>query len=340
MIRNLIFVLLAVWLYSTSFTVFAADQTIDDIEYLATFDLQGHRGARGLLPENTIPGFVYALEVGVTTLEMDVVINGDGHAVLSHEPWMSAKICSHADGRPVTISEAKELKLYAMIDSQVSGFDCGSRGHSDFPEQKAMSTVKPLLSDLLQKVAEHEAKSGYNQVLFNIEIKSGPDGDRIFHPEVAEFTDIVIQTLILAGTLERSTIQSFDPRALEAVHKINTNIRTVLLVRNEDGLQENLDRLSFTPTVYSPHYKLVDADLLSGAHKQGIKVIPWTVNEASIMRKLIKLGVNGLITDYPCLGVNVVAESLAMPSSRKCVGNVVELPKAARRVSSKDGTSK
>jgi glycerophosphoryl diester phosphodiesterase len=253
---------------------------------------------------------------------------------------MSAQLCSYPDGRPVTKSEEKELRLYAMTDSQVSGFDCGSRGHSDFPEQMAMPTVKPLLSDLLQKVAEHEAKLGCNPVLFNIEIKSGPDGDRIFHPEVAEFTDIVIQTLIRAGTLERSTIQSFDPRALEAVHKINTKIGTVLLVKNEDGLQENLDRLSFTPTVYSPHYKLVDTDLLTAAHKQGIKVIPWTVNEASIMRKLIKLGVNGLITDYPSLGVNVVAESQAMPSSHKCVGNVFELPKAARSVSSKDGTSK
>ena len=311
--RNLVFVLLAVWLHSICFTVFAADQAINDTEHLAMFDLQGHRGARGLLPENTIPGFVYALEVGVTTLEMDVVINANGHAVLSHEPWMSAKICSHADGRPVTKSEAKELKVYAMTDSQVSGFDCGRRGHSDFPEQNAMPTVKPLLSDLLQKVAEHEAILGNKPVLFNIEIKSGPDSDRIFHPEVEEFTDIVIQTLILAGTLERSSIQSFDPRALEAVHKINSKIRTVLLVKNQDGLQENLDRLSFTPTVYSPHHKLVDADLLTGAHKQGIKVIPWTVNEASIMRKLIKLGVDGLITDYPDLGINVVAESQAKP---------------------------
>lgn len=305
--RNLVLMVLAIGLHSISVIASSEDKAIDNAAHLAAFDLQGHRGARGLLPENTIPAFIYALDVGVTTLEMDIAINAESHAIVSHEPWMSAKICSHADSRPVTKGQEKELNIYAMTDSQVASFDCGSRGHPDFPKQKAMSTVKPSLSDLLQRVAEYESKLGNEPVLFNIEIKSSPAGDLVFHPEVTEFAKIVIQTLIDAGVLERSSIQSFDPRALEAVHKLNTKIGTVLLVSNKDGVQANLDGLSFTPTVYSPHYTLVNAKLLAEAHKQGLKVIPWTVNDASIMRKLIKLGVDGLITDFPNLGVKALA---------------------------------
>jgi len=103
-----------------------------------TIDLQGHRGARGLLPENTVPAFLRARDLGVTTLEMDVVINAGGDVFLSHGPWISAKICSYPDGRKVKKSEVKSLKIYDISDEDISGFDCDSRGHPDFPKQQAM----------------------------------------------------------------------------------------------------------------------------------------------------------------------------------------------------------
>jgi len=272
-------------------------------------DLQGHRGARGLLPENTIPGFQRALELGVTTLEMDVVINAEGHVVLSHEPWMSAKICAHPDGRKVTEKEEKSLRIYAMSDEQVAGFNCGSRGHPDFPRQQAMPLAKPLLSEVLQAVARSSSDSGRTSVRFNIEIKSRPEGDKVFHPEVGEFSQILYGVLKEYGVLERTTVQSFDPRALEAMHSIDPELSIALLIRDSHDLGQNLALLSFVPEIYSPDYKLVDKRLIRAAHARNIQVIPWTVNNADTMRELLSWGADGLITDYPDLAIEVLSES-------------------------------
>ena len=271
-------------------------------------DLQGHRGARGLLPENSIPAFLYALELGVSTLEMDVAINAQGHVVVSHEPWMSAKICSHPDGRYVTEAEEKNLRIFAMTDEDVAGFDCGSRGHPDFPDQKVMPVAKPLLSSLFQAVALREMEIERPPVLFNIEIKSLPQGDRIFHPPVQEFASALYGVLSEHGTLERTSVQSFDPRALEAMHNIDPDVPIVLLIENKDSLERNLARLSFKPQIYSPDYKLLNEMQVRSAHARDIRVIPWTVNDEETMNDLVKMGVDGLITDYPDVGIKVLTE--------------------------------
>jgi len=276
-------------------------------------DLQGHRGARGLLPENTIPSFLRAMELGVATLEMDVAINAEGHVVLSHEPWMSATICSHPDGRRVTEDEEKGLKIYTMSDEELAGFDCGSHGHPDFPRQQAMPLSKPLLGDVLQAVATQSSAAGRAPVRFNIEIKSRPDGDRVFHPEIGEFASILYGVLKDYGVLERTTVQSFDPRALEAMHGIDAQLSLALLISDSHDFEQNLAQLSFVPEIYSPDYTLVDEKLIHAAHARNIRVIPWTVNDADTMRKLLTLGVDGLITDYPDLAVEVLSEYATPP---------------------------
>jgi glycerophosphoryl diester phosphodiesterase len=286
----------------------SADQPASTEISSRVIDLQGHRGARGLLPENTIPAFLRALDLGVTTLEMDVAINAEGHVVLSHEPWISAKICSHPDGRNVTEDEERRLRIYEMSDEEVAGFDCGSRGHPDFPRQQAMPVSKPLLGDVLQAVATHESASRRTPVRFNIEIKSRPEGDRVFHPEAGEYANILYKVLQEYDVLERTTVQSFDPRALEAMHSIDPQVSTSLIISNPNGIRENLAQLSFVPDIYSPDYKLVDEELVRAAHARNIQVIPWTVNEADTMRKLLAWGVDGLITDYPDLAVEVLSE--------------------------------
>jgi len=273
-----------------------------------SFDLQGHRGARGLLPENTIPGFLYALNLGVTTLEMDVVINAEGSVILSHEPWMSASICSHPDGSKVKRNEAENLKIYSMSDQEVAGFDCGSRGHSGFPGQQAMAASKPHLNDVFKAVSLRTEETGREPALFNIEIKSAPEGDNIFHPEVDQYARALYDVLQKNDVLQRTSIQSFDPRALEAAHNIDADISLVLLVENRKSFQKNLNRLSFKPDIYSPNYKRVNKEMIKAAHAQNIQVIPWTVNDEKTMRKLVVLGVDGLITDYPDLGVRVLTD--------------------------------
>jgi glycerophosphoryl diester phosphodiesterase len=279
---------------------------------MAAIDLQGHRGARGLMPENSIPAFLHALDLGVTTLEMDVAINADGHVVVSHEPWISAKICLHRDGREITEEEERTLRIYAMSDVEVAGYDCGSLGHPDHANQKAMPVSKPLLSDVFTAVVARAEATGRNArfgpVLYNIEIKSLPEGDRIFHPEVMEFASTLYRVVQEHDLVEQTTIQSFDTRALEAMHEIDPQISISLLVENQDGLQQNLGRLNFVPQVYSPDYKLLDQDQIDAAHALDILVIPWTINDEKTMRELVGMGVDGIITDYPDLGTEVLAK--------------------------------
>jgi len=270
-----------------------------------SFDLQGHRGARGLLPENSIPGFIRALELGVDTLEMDVVINAEGHVVVSHEPWMMATICSHPDGRPVAEEEQMSLNIYTMDDAMLASYDCGSRQHPNFPRQQTLKTPKPLLSDVFVAVNQFQDTSHSPPVRFNIEIKSRPESDGIYHPPVDEFALALYQVIRDFDLLDRSSIQSFDPRALEAVHKIDPDIATVWLISNEESLADNLAKLSFKPTIYSPDYRLVNPELIAELRQLDIQLIPWTVNEPEAMRQLMQWGVDGLITDYPDIGIEL-----------------------------------
>lgn len=270
------------------------------------FDLQGHRGARGLAPENTIPAFRRALEIGVTTLEMDVAIAGDSTVVVSHEPWMVTEKCLTPDGE--RIEEQKRHNMYEMTYKEIKGYDCGSLKLDDFPEQEPKSAPKPRLEDVVQMAESYAQKHDRAPVFYNIEIKSRPEWDGRFHPEPAAFAEQVLAVLTEEDVTARTTLQSFDPRALEAVHKQNRTVRTALLVWKAEGrsVAEHLEVLSFVPDIFSPAARLVDEDLVAAVHERGMQVIPWTVNERAAMKRLIRLKVDGLITDYPDRGRDVL----------------------------------
>ena len=154
-------------------------------------------------------------------------------------------------------------------------------------------------------------------VRFNIEIKSRPEGDKVFHPEVGEFSQILYGVLKEYGVLERTTVQSFDPRALEAMHRIDPELSIALLISDSHDLEQNLALLSFLPEIYSPDYKLVNERMIRAAHARHLQVIPWTVNTADTMRELLSWGVDGLITDYPDLAIEVLSESATQAKPNK-----------------------
>lgn len=268
-------------------------------QYIPKFDVQGHRGARGLLPENSIPAFLLALDSGVTTLELDVVITKDKHVIVSHEPWISAGICQDSSGNAIQEKDEKKLNIYTLTYEQVKQFDCGSLGNKDFPQQKKMETNKPLLSDVIAAVEYHIKSYAMYEVDYNIEIKSTAGGDRKFHPPVAEFSDLVYNLLDEYLPLERVVIQSFDFRVLNYWHKKYPEMRLSALVQNTKSIESNLDDLGFKPHVYSPYFKLLSREKVQYLRSQRIRVIPWTVNEVSDMLSLKGMGVDGFITDYP-----------------------------------------
>jgi glycerophosphoryl diester phosphodiesterase len=261
------------------------------------FDLQGHRGARGLFPENSIEAFIGAVELQVNTLEMDVVITKDNQVVVSHEPWISSVICWGLDDKPV--AEGKGLNIYKMTYAEVSNYNCGSQPHPDFLLQAKMSTFKPLLSEVVTEVESNVASLELEPVKYNIEIKSTPEGDNVFHPEPMEFVQLVYKQIEASGIKDRTIIQAFDVRALQAIKQIDSSIPVALLIYESRGFEDDLETLGFTPEIYSPYFKLVDEKLVESCKQNGIKLIPWTVNEEEDMVALLELGVDGLITDYP-----------------------------------------
>ena len=282
----------------------AAGQSTDP-PATSSFDLQGHRGARGLLPENTIPAFLRALELGVTTLEMDTVIAQDSTVVVSHEPWMSGMICAQPSGEPVPRGEQQTYRIFEMTYDEVAQFDCGSRGHPRFPRQEAMQVAKPRLRDVIVAAEAYAREHGLPPVQYNIETKSRPEWDGTFTPDPETFTTLLHTVLVETEVKDRAILQSFDVRTLQVGRRLDPSWRLALLVeaRDDPGLAANLDTLGFIPEIYSPAYPLVDADLIREAHARGMLVIPWTVNTLEEMQRLKALGVDGLITDYPDIGV-------------------------------------
>lgn len=271
-------------------------QSCNDMQSpIENVDIQGHRGCRGLLPENTIPAFTNAAELGVTTLEMDVVISKDSQVVVSHEALMNHKICTQPNGEEITKEDEKNHNLFQMEYDLIKQYDCGSIGNDRFPEQNKMPVYKPLLSEVIDTIEKK-----WNTLFYNIELKTeGPENDGIFQPEPDVFVQIVIRLLQEKGILDRCSIQSFDTRILESLHQHYPKVTSVLLIENNLSTEENLKSLSFKPSVYSPYYKMVNPKMIAYLHSLNIKVIPWTINEKDEMHKLIEMGADGVITDYP-----------------------------------------
>ena len=268
-------------------------------QYIPTFDIQGHRGARGLKPENTIQGFLLALDLGVTTVELDVAITKDNQVVVSHEPWMSSTICLDPEGNSYTEKEEKKFNIYQLTYEEVSAFDCGSKRNDDFPDQEKVKVSKPLLRDVIVAIERQIKSNALYEVDYNIEIKSAPEGDKRFHPAIEEYSDLVYNLVDEYIPLDRLVIQSFDFRVLKYWHEKHPEIRLSALVDEAKSVEADLKNLGFKPSIYSPDFKSISRGEVNYLHQQKIRVIPWTVNEVSDMLSLKGMGVDGFITDYP-----------------------------------------
>ena len=269
----------------------------------ANFDKQGHRGCRGLMPENTIPAMIMALGLGVTTLEMDVVITKDKKVVVSHEPWFESEITTKPDGSFIPAADAMKYNIYQMDYGEVKKYDVGMKPYPRFPKQAKLKAYKPLLADLLDSVAKSMMTRRRPFPFFNIETKCLPAGDNIYHPEPEEFVELLMGVIKEKGIEERVIIQSFDFRTLQYLHSKYPAIKTAALVEAND--KRNIDvlikDLGFTPSIYSPAYQLVNDSVIKECHDKNIKIVPWTVNDKAKIEELKKMGVDGVITDYPDL---------------------------------------
>ena len=284
------------------------------------FDLQGHRGARGLAPENTLPSFQKALELGVNTLECDMAITRDGVVVVHHDLWLNPDTTRGPDGQWL---EKRGPAIAELTFAELQRYDVGrlkpgteyAKGFSD--QQAVDGTRVPRLADLFELVR----RSGNTQVGFDCETKLSPlEPTATLPPE--EFARRVIAEIRKAGMQSRTMIQSFDWRTLQVVQKEAPEIRTMYLssprtlARPAGGGPSpwlagfDLDRfggslpqavLAAGGRIWAPNQTYLTPALRSEAKALGISVIPWTVNEPAMINKLLDMDVDGIISDRPDL---------------------------------------
>lgn len=268
-----------------------------------TLDWQGHRGTRGLAPENTIPAFIKALEYPITTLELDVVVSKDNQLIVSHEPWFNHEICSHKDGSDMTSEEGHALHIYDMTYEEIKLYDCGSKVNPKYPKQKLVKTHKPSLEDVVNAVSVHCQSINIKVPYYNIELKSEEEGYYdILTPQPAEFVSLALKEIERLGLKGKCNLQSFDLNVLNEINKQSPETEVAYLVMNRDSTDQNLAKINFTPDIYSPYHIMLSPETVKDIQSKGMKVIPWTVNDVPTAKKLIDWGVDGIITDYPNMG--------------------------------------
>ncbi|MBU6119800.1 glycerophosphodiester phosphodiesterase family protein [Hymenobacter siberiensis] len=264
-------------------------------------ELHGHRGCRGLRPENTLPSLLHALALGVDVLEMDVIISADYQVVVSHEPWLNPAICLDLEGQPIESSPTPRFNLYQMPYATIRQCDCGLRRHPAFPEQVSEPAHKPLLREVLAAAEVVARPAGRPPIRYAIEIKSAPDGDNIFHPTPDYFLSLVLAEINKARVSARATVLCFDPRILRLAHQRQPDLATCLLLEADQPWLASIQALGFVPTTLGPDFATVTAASVQQVRSlyPSLRLVPWTVNQPADMMQLIALGVDGITTDYP-----------------------------------------
>ena len=284
---------------------------------LRRLDVQGHRGARGLEPENTLAGFDRALRLGVSTLELDLGVTADGAVVVTHDPFIHPALCLTPDGG--AIEGARGPRLIDLRLEEVRAFDCGSlnpdAGRFPSPPREARPGERiPTLAEVFDLVRQRSE----DDVRFNVEIKTVPGSSDTLPLE--QFVATVIDVIHKYGFVDRTTIQAFDWRALQIAERIEPRLELAALAAPEtngpewnagverlpgDSLAEWLARVGVPIDDFSPDYEWLlgqvngSGDPIGSLHDAGIRVVPWTVNDTPTMTRLIDLGVDGIITDRP-----------------------------------------
>ena len=268
---------------------------------------QGHRGARGLAPENTIISAIEALQHGVQGLEFDVVLTGENQFLLSHEPYFSHEFCSKPNGEAILRKEKLHHNIYRMDYETIKKYDCGKRGHLRYPEQQPILAIKPLLKTFFEEIEKYVLENKLEKPFYTLEIKSDLAWYGFMQPLPAEMVRLFIKEItnysFYDAIKDRLMIESFDINILNELYRQTQNTQTKFeigfLVENKFSLEENLSKLEFVPDVYVPYYRLLTKKKIQQLQQMGIKVFTWTVNDTKKMQQLQNWGVDSIITDFP-----------------------------------------
>ena len=248
------------------------------------FEIQGHRGARSVYPENSILGFDYAMSIGVDVLEMDLNMTKDKNIVIYHDRIINSKLCKNGPSLPI-----KDLTL-----SQIKEYECGAFQDINFKEHAQIQKI-PTFIELLEWINKSN-HSNKNTIKFNVEIKTNPDLDT--DSEVIEFANKLISIFKQYNISDRIIIQSFDNRALIAVKNTDPTIRLSLLIEDPEIDMIKLAK-KINVDIISPEYVLINKESVKQMHDNGFSVLPWTINSIKNLQEMIDMNVDGIISDNP-----------------------------------------
>ncbi|RZK36274.1 MAG: glycerophosphodiester phosphodiesterase [Hymenobacter sp.] len=264
-------------------------------------EVHGHRGCRGLRPENTLPAFLYAVALGVDVLELDVVISQDQQVVVSHEPWLSAQLGRDPLGQLIDPTQEQQYNMYQLPYATIRRCSVGEWQHPGFPEQQPILSYRPLLREVLQQATAASQHLG-RPLSFSVELKASPSGDDIFHPQPPHFVNLVVAELQAAGAIERTTLLSFDPRILQAAQQANPSLPLCLLIEDHlPALGTLFSALGFEPDVLGPDFHLLSTDVVQDirADYPKLRIVPWTVNTDEAFATVLTWRTEAITTDYP-----------------------------------------
>ncbi|MGI4741421.1 MAG: glycerophosphodiester phosphodiesterase family protein [Janthinobacterium lividum] len=265
-------------------------------------EVHGHRGCRGLRPENTLAAFLHAAALGVDVLELDVVISQDQQVVVSHEPWLAARLGRSPQGQLISAAHERDYNLHQLPYATIRQCRVGEWPHPDFPAQQPMPSYRPLLREVLQQVAATQQQAGRPAIKYSVELKSSPAGDGLFNPTPSVFAGLVVAELRAAVVLPQTTLLSFDARILRATRQAYPEVALCLLI--EDYLPPVatlFTALGFQPETLGPDFQLLSAELVAELHLHypTLRLVPWTVNTVADLRLVCSWNVDGITTDYP-----------------------------------------
>ena len=253
----------------------------------------GHRGCRGLLPENTIEAFQKALTYNIDGIEWDVVVNKDKHLVISHEEFMSKDYCLTPNHKE--IKRENDHLLYHLTQKEIEQYDCGSKPYDKFPEQTHFRAYKPLVQEAFEKL-----DLGDKILLF--EIKSEQKNYNTAQPPIDEYIDIVLKEVSKSPYRNNIVFMSFDALLLNALHKKAPEFPLVFLHESiGKSAKKILSEINFTPYALGIYHKFIRKPMIDYSHDKNIKVFAWTVNKSKDFNRLKKIGIDVIITDYPNL---------------------------------------
>jgi glycerophosphoryl diester phosphodiesterase len=252
-------------------------------------EIQGHRGARGNYPENTLVAFKFALDNNIDNLELDLQLTKDNILVIHHDNNTNSNICINGNGN---------IPIKSLTHEEIKKYDCGSKQNNKFPNQIRVPNEKiPTFKELLDMIRTNY----YNRnIKLNVEIKTTKELDT--YEEVKKFAETLINIIHDYGLIKSTIIQSFDERALKYVRQIEPNIKTSFLIE-EIKIDDKIILLakSLDVQIISPDYLLLTKENVHMMHTNGFEVLPWTVNDIKDLQKMIEYNVNGIISDYPTI---------------------------------------